>query len=99
MPPCRVIRWDEDNRISEIDDNGEKSNYTYDDKGERVMKTTRQGETVYVNQYYVVINRSIVSKHLFAGSSRLVTRLVMGTAPGNNCHGSGSNGSGQDYPD
>jgi RHS repeat-associated protein len=87
----RIMLWDEDNRISEIDDNGQRSKYTYDDKDERVIKVARQGETVYVNQYYVVRNRSIVSKHLYAGTSRLVTRMVMGTAPGNNFHGSGSN--------
>ena len=87
----RIILWDEDNRISEILDNGHSSKYTYDDKGQRVIKETKQGETVYVNQYYVIRNRSIVSKHLFAGSSRLVTRLEMGTAPGNSYQGSGSN--------
>ena len=87
----RIILWDEDNRIAEILDNGHSSKYTYDDKGQRVIKETRQGETVYVNQYYVVRNRSIVSKHLFAGSSRMVTKLVMGTAPGNSIQGSGSN--------
>lgn len=28
--------WDEDNRISEIDDIGQRCKYTYDDKGVRV---------------------------------------------------------------
>ncbi len=87
----RIILWDEDNRITEVQDNGETSQYTYDDKGERVIKQSRQGETVYVSPYYVVRNRSIVSKHLFAGTSRLVTKLLMGTAPGNSYHGAGSN--------
>jgi YD repeat-containing protein len=87
----RIILWDEDNRIAEILDNGQSSKYIYDDQGQRVIKETKQGETVYVNQYYVVRNRSIVSKHLFAGSSRLVTRLEMGTAKGNSNQGSGSN--------
>jgi RHS repeat-associated protein len=85
----RIMLWDEDNRIAEIDDNGERSKYTYDAKGERIIKVARQGETVYVNQYYVVRNRSIVSKHFFAGTSRIATRMVMGTAPGNGGKGSG----------
>ena len=74
-------------RIAEIDDNGERNRYVYDARGERTVKLTKQGETVYVNQYYVVRNRSVVSKHLFAGTSRVVTHLVMGTAPGNEQRG------------
>jgi YD repeat-containing protein len=46
----RFIAWDEENRIAEIDDNGERNRYVYDAKGERTVKLTKQGETVYVNQ-------------------------------------------------
>src|SRR5574340_1089874 len=88
----RFIQWDEENRIAEIDDNGERNRYVYDAAGERVTKETKQGETVYVNQYYVVRNRSIVSKHLYAGTGRVVTHLVMGTAPGNEQRGAPGNG-------
>jgi RHS repeat-associated protein len=92
----RFIAWDEENRISEIDDNGERNRYVYDAKGERTVKLTKQGETVYVNQYYVVRNRSVVSKHLFAGTGRVVSHLVMGTAPGNEGRGAPGNGHGSD---
>ena len=92
----RHILWDEENRIAEIDDNGERNRYVYDAKGERTIKETKQGETVYVNQYYVVRNRSVVSKHLYAGSGRIVTHLVMGTAPGNEQRGAPGNGHGSD---
>ena len=98
----RFIQWDEENRIAEIDDNGERNRYVYDAKGERAIKETKQGETVYVNQYYVVRNRSVVSKHLYAGSGRIVTHLVMGTVPGghktpgNEGRGAPGNGHGSD---
>src|SRR5574340_682897 len=92
----RFIQWDEENRIAEIDDNGERNRYVYDAAGERVIKETKQGETVYVNQYYVVRNRSIVSKHLYAGTGRVVTHLVMDTAPGNEQRGAPGNVHGSD---
>ena len=41
-------------------------------------------------------NRSVVSKHLYAGSGRIVTHLVMGTAPGNEGRGAPGNGHGSD---
>jgi RHS repeat-associated protein len=74
----RTIVWDEDNRIQSIADNGSTTDYQYDDQGRRIVKTGKQGETVYVNQFYTVRNRSIVSKHVFAGTSRLATKLVGG---------------------
>jgi YD repeat-containing protein len=74
----RDIIWDEDNRIQSISDNGSTTDYKYDDQGQRIFKIGKQGETVYVNQFYVVRNRSIVSKHVFAGTSRLATKLEMG---------------------
>jgi RHS repeat-associated protein len=92
----RHILWDEENRISEIDDNGQRNRYVYDANGERTVKLTKQGETVYVNQYYVVRNRSVVSKHLYAGTGRVVSHLVMGTAPGNEQRGAPGNGHGSD---
>jgi RHS repeat-associated protein len=74
----RTIVWDEDNRIQSIADNGSTTDDQYDDQGQRIVKTGKQGETVYVNQFYTVRNRSIVSKHVFAGTSRLATKLVGG---------------------
>ena len=50
--------------------------YVYDDAGERVIKTGPQGETAYVNQFYVVRNREVATKHVFAGGSRLVSQLA-----------------------
>jgi RHS repeat-associated protein len=94
----RDIAWDEDNRIRSIADNGDTSRYVYDDAGQRVIKVSKQGETAYINQYYVVRNRSIVSKHIFAGASRIATELDLGSSVNGRSRGQGggsSTGSGQ----
>ncbi|WP_175580981.1 RHS repeat domain-containing protein [Marivivens donghaensis] len=71
----RTIVWDEENRIQEIADNGRTQRYKYEDAGKRRIKRGFQGETAYVNQFWTIRNASIVSKHVFAGSTRLVTKL------------------------
>jgi len=75
----RNIVWDEENRIQSIFDNGHQKEYVYNDAGDRVIKRGPQGETVYVNQFFVVRNRSIATKHIFAGNSRIATRMMPGT--------------------
>jgi RHS repeat-associated protein len=72
----RIIDWDEENRIQRIVDNGNEKTYKYNDAGERVIKVSAQGETVYVNQFFVIRNGSVATKHVFAGSSRLVSKLA-----------------------
>lgn len=78
----RTIAWDEENRIQSVKDNGHEQSYWYDDSGERVIKRGPQGETVYVNQWYTIRDRSIATKHVFVGSSRIASRLVGGSASG-----------------
>jgi RHS repeat-associated protein len=83
----RIITWDEENRIRSIEDNGHLMTYTYNDAGQRVIKTGPHGETVYVNQFYSVSNREGGSKHIFVGTTRIATKLVKGqenvTTPAN----------------
>ncbi len=50
--------------------------YKYDDSGERVIKRGPQGETAYVSQFYTVRNREVGTKHVFAGGTRLVSKMV-----------------------
>ena len=71
----RTITWDEENRIQAVADNGQTQTYRYDDAGERVIKRGAQGETAYVNQFWTVRNREVVTKHIFAGGTRLVSKL------------------------
>ena len=72
----RTILWDEENRIQEVADNGHAKTYKYDDAGERVIKRGPQGETAYVNQFFTIRNREVGTKHVFAGGTRLVSKLM-----------------------
>ncbi|WP_303850142.1 RHS repeat domain-containing protein, partial [Apibacter mensalis] len=89
----RKLRWDEENRLMSIDDNGYVSNYVYDATGERVIKTSgeseqvyinslfsggnteTQGFTAYINPYLVVSPKGKYTKHYYAGSQRIVSKL------------------------
>ncbi len=72
----RTIVWDEENRIQSVADNGRTQTYKYDDAGERVIKRGSQGETAYVNQFFTVRNREVSTTHVFAGGTRMVSKLV-----------------------
>jgi YD repeat-containing protein len=72
----RTIVWDEENRIQSVADNGRTRTYKYDDAGERVIKRGSQGETAYVNQFFTVRNREVSTMHVFAGGTRMVSKLV-----------------------
>ena len=45
-------RWDEENRLLAADENGFVSNYWYDADGERTVKTSGEGEQIYVNSEF-----------------------------------------------
>ena len=83
----RNIVWDEENRIQSIFDNGQEKTYKYNDTGERVIKKGPQGETVYVNQYFTIRNKEIGTKHIFAGTTRVVSKLMKQDKPGANPQG------------
>ncbi|MFZ3090664.1 MAG: SpvB/TcaC N-terminal domain-containing protein [Nitrospirota bacterium] len=83
----RSIVWDEENRIQSIFDNGKEKTYKYDDQGQRVIKRGPQGETVYVNQYFVIRNKEIGTKHVYAGTTRVVSKLMKQDKPGANPQG------------
>ncbi|MBD1556275.1 hypothetical protein HC752_04935 [Vibrio sp. S9_S30] len=72
----RDIAWDEENRIRTVTDNGHTSTYIYDAGGERVIKSTSQGETRYINAYLVVRAGKVATKHYYAGSQRIHTRVM-----------------------
>ena len=45
----KKYRWDEENRLLASDENGFVANYWYDADGERTVKSSGEGEQVYVN--------------------------------------------------
>lgn len=83
----RNIVWDEENRIQSVFDNGSEKAFKYNDDGDRVIKRGPQGETVYVNPYFTVRNKEIGTKHVFVGTSRLVSKLMKQDKPGANPQG------------
>src|SRR5262249_41502743 len=72
----RTIVWDDENRVRSIFDNGHEKTYKYDDDGQRAVKRGPQGETVYANQYFTMRNGAIGTKHVYAGSVRVASKLV-----------------------
>jgi RHS repeat-associated protein len=85
----RTIMWNEENRVQEIDNNGQKTYFLYDDTGERVIKRGQHGETVYVNRFYAIRNGELGTKHIFAGETRVLSKLVK-TPPTNTANTNGS---------
>jgi RHS repeat-associated protein len=90
----RVITWNEENRVKEIDDNGKATYFLYDDAGERVVKRGQHGETIYANRFYAIKNGELGTKSVYAGETRVLSKLVKtpntlisnttGTVPGSN---------------
>lgn len=76
----RTIIWDDEDRVNEIRDNGRTTAFVYDDAGQRVIKRGAQGETAYVNQFWTVRNRSVATKHIFAGDMRIASKVIPGDA-------------------
>jgi RHS repeat-associated protein len=83
----RTIVWDDENRIQSIADNGSTKDYKYDDQGQRLIKPGPQGETVYVNQFYTDRPRSNATKHVYAGTSRVASKLARQDGPNSNPNG------------
>ena len=83
--------WDEDNRLRQVRGPQGITTFAYDQAGQRTVKLGRQGETVYVNQFYVVRNGAIATKHVFAGTGRVASKLQPGTVPS---RGGGGRGGG-----
>jgi len=51
------------------------------ENGERIIKKSELGETQYVSANYIVRNKTVISKHVFAGNQRIASTVSMK----NNC--------------
>ena len=74
----RRIVWTEENRVRSVADNGQSTRFLYDADGVRTHKREDGGgggETVYANRFYTIRNREVPSKHIFAGSVRVATKI------------------------
>ncbi|MFL6653730.1 MAG: toxin TcdB middle/N-terminal domain-containing protein, partial [Sulfurifustis sp.] len=83
----RTIVWNEENRAESITDNGHEKDYKYDDQGTRTIKRGPQGETVYVNQFFTQRPGATGTKHIYAGTTRIVSKLMKQDTVGSNPNG------------
>src|SRR5216684_2311615 len=77
----RNITWDDENRIQAVFDNGQEKDYKYDDQGQRVIKRGPQAETVYVSQFYTDRPGANATKHIYAGTTRIASKLTHKDGP------------------
>ncbi len=77
----RTLLWDEENRLKKTTDasgsNSIVTTYGYGADGMRAVKKGKYGTVQYVSENYVVRNKDLISKHVFAGNTRLVSNMVM----------------------
>ena len=83
----RTLVWDEENRLQTLTDNGHEKKYKYDADGQRTIKHGPQGETVYVNPFYTQRPGATGSKHVYAGTTRIATKLLRQDVPNANPQG------------
>ena len=78
----KKYRWDEENRLLVSDENGFVANYWYDADGERTVKSSGEGEQIYVNSEFsgVVTNTAkfslYVSPYLVASQGGKYTKHI-----------------------
>jgi RHS repeat-associated protein len=79
--PGTVVKsyvWDEENRMKEAVNGREHVYFGYDAGGERTVKWSEHGETVYLDRMYQVetsTHPALYTKHIFVGDTRLVSRI------------------------
>ncbi|MGA4979370.1 SpvB/TcaC N-terminal domain-containing protein [Streptomyces cinereoruber] len=89
----RQYVWDEENRLACNQDTatgtlaqdpsgcaGATVSYVYDDKGDRLVKRSEDGLSLYPNRYYSERDATGY-KHVFVGDSRVTTKTVATTGP------------------
>ncbi|WP_242515706.1 SpvB/TcaC N-terminal domain-containing protein [Sorangium cellulosum] len=77
--PQRSLEWDEDGRLVLVKENNQEiSRALYDGAGERRVHLHRvagEEETAYVDQHLVLRNGQYATKHIFAGETRIASKL------------------------
>jgi len=69
------LSWDDENRLTKTIDSSGTTEYKYDDAGKRIVKKGKYGEAVYIDSNYTVRNGNVEGKHVFAGQTRIASKL------------------------
>lgn len=74
----RRFYWTDENRLDHVVDGGGRNitRFVYDAAGERVVKLGRGGESITVGQFWSLKGRRAATKHVFAGATRLASKLL-----------------------
>lgn len=75
----RVLDWDEENRLKSVANNKRglfSDEYVYDHAGERTIKRDGLSVVSYINAHSTINNTNQLTKHIFAGSERIVTKVA-----------------------
>lgn len=70
--------WTEENRLDQVIDGGGRhiTRFFYDAAGDRVVKLGRGGESISIGQFWSLKGRRAATKHIFAGTTRLASKLL-----------------------
>lgn len=71
----RDILWDEENRIRALADNGKTHHYMYDASGERVIKSTGDGQAIYINGFPMGGSGTVGSYTMYVNPYLVVTNM------------------------
>ncbi len=74
----RTYAWSAENRLDHVIDGGggNITRFLYDAAGDRVVKLGRGGEQITVGQFWSLKGRRAATKHVFAGNTRLASKLL-----------------------
>jgi len=74
----RTYSWSAENRLDHVIDGGGQhiTRFVYDAVGDRVVKLGRGGEQITVGQFWSLKGRRAATKHVFAGATRLASKLL-----------------------
>ncbi len=84
-PTCRAkpahlrrYEWTEENRLDAVIDGGGKNvtKFLYDADGQRIAKLGRGGESITIGQFWALKGRRAATKHVFAGTTRIASKLL-----------------------
>lgn len=72
----QTINWNDENQVQSLLNNGQETDYVYNDTGQRAIKRGASGEIAYVNQYFTVRNGQLGTKQVFVGGTLIAEKLV-----------------------